>query len=94
MFESIGVGILIVVLVLANGGWAKLKELVVKMRPNLLKTEAEKMVVEESHNDEIHRLIDNWLALCNAPDVVNDEEAIKAMEVLKSKLLGSALPKK
>lgn len=89
--------ILIAVLVLANGGWTYIQShlpsnaaaVVNKVGTDLnpLKQDAAKAATD------IHTLVDNWVALCQIPDLANDPAAVQALDVLKGKILISALPK-
>ena len=90
---EVAVVVVVAFLLLSNGGWDWLKT-----KFAALKTQTNKDLEPVSKDvqqlgSDIHAMIDNWLALCQLPDLANDPEAVKAMEVLKAKILGSALPK-
>jgi hypothetical protein len=97
---------IVVVLVLTNGGldwikahlpanWSaqtvvdKAKAIQTQVVQDLtpIKQDGDKML------SDIHTLVDNWVALCKIPGIASDPEALKAMDVLKGKILSSALPK-
>lgn len=92
--------VVVAVLVLANGGWDWIKAHFPQAQAQA-QAVADKVVKDLSPVKEdavklgvdIHAVVDNWVALCKVPDIANDPEAVKAMDVLKSKILASAMPK-
>jgi len=93
---ELAIGVVVVVLVLANGGWDWIKtkfpalqsanaQVVKDLDP--VKQDVAKVV------DDVHALIDNWLALCKAPGIAADPAAVQALDVIKNKILTPSLPK-
>ena len=103
VLEEVVVIAVVALIVLYTGGWAWLRTQLGKLGLDGQKVADDMVAIEKKvidvkdgvkkASDDIHLLIDNWVTLCKQPDIFNDEESIKAMNVLKNKILSTVMPK-
>lgn len=83
--------VVVMFLVLTNGGWDWLKakwQANKDKLPDVVKPLVDDITrVNEDTIVAVHSLVDHWLALSKVPSIANDPEAAKALDILKSKIL-------